>query len=371
MATNNYSISFTLTFFLLFFIFLYLFFTFVKDGKLQWQSWDWLWSFNENFETSDEMKTKVAKLSSQIEKKNEPTKFVSFLSTDKNRPELKFKELCIKGSIHSAYDGKQMNPLMIEYVLHRGCRFLHFDIYFERDDSQLFIGFGEKKEKIPTDNGNDNLEFEDAIAKTIDFAFVEDASSKYKTTNIDDPLFILLRLRIFKEDQETVCKILAKKMSRIIKQYKKHYRPIPLKGNTKISKYLGNKSLFFLFDNDDGIDPFNLAKIEPFFNCQLSPPNNNIRKLFYYHINKNEYKPSIANSKKDFVLIVPNLQKGKLVSQTNPDIYIATEDYQFNCVMCQYWNQDINYKKMEYYFGDALNGGIVDLNSAQSTILNN
>lgn len=369
MGTNNYPLSFMITFFLLFLAFLIFILYFFKNGKFK------LPTINiDNFETNDEMIKSVAKLDKQLEETKENTEqkqqlFTSFLKQEKDRPELKLKDICIKSSINSAYDGKQINPLMIQYVLHCGCRFLHFDINYDREESKLFIGFNENKQKISSENGDTVLEFVDAITKTIDWAFIDETDNKYKISNVDDPLFILLRLRCFKEDENNVCQLFANRLQKITEYYKKYYKPIKLTANTKISKYFGNKSLFFAFDNDDKINEINMQKISPYFNFQLSPSENGIRKLNYYHIDISKYKPSpTKESKNNFVVVLPNQQQN---TSQNPDFYIATKDYYFNCVMYQYWKQDINYKKMEYFFRNEIGSGIVSLNSAENAIMNN
>ena len=109
-------------------------------------------------------------------------------NTTKNLP---LKELCIKSSYNSAYNGYDISGNnMIEYVLSRGCRFLDFELYY--DNSSVKLNYTADPTFTTFTNATPNeVEFGSVMSYITD---------NYKSgdfiPNKLDPLFIHLRIKI-------------------------------------------------------------------------------------------------------------------------------------------------------------------------------
>ena len=55
--------------------------------------------------------------------------------------DIPLNQVCIKASYNSAYDGKDINIEMLEYVINRGCRFLDFELYYNENDSNVYVNY--------------------------------------------------------------------------------------------------------------------------------------------------------------------------------------------------------------------------------------
>jgi len=105
------------------------------------------------------------------------------------------KDIVIKGSYNSAYTGgNYVNTDMIKYVMHRGCRFLDFEIYNYTDtngNKSPVVAVSSQPGTIDTLN---YIPLTDALNAIDDTAFVVD-SGDLTVPNPNDPLFIHLRIQ--------------------------------------------------------------------------------------------------------------------------------------------------------------------------------
>jgi len=112
---------------------------------------------------------------------------------------LPLKELCIKASYNSAYNGYDIvdNTTydMIEYVLSRGCSFLDFELYYDSNGSpdinKVVVNYTADPTFTTFTNANPNKVTFSSVMEYID--------EKYKNgdfiPNKSDPLFIHLRIK--------------------------------------------------------------------------------------------------------------------------------------------------------------------------------
>ena len=110
-------------------------------------------------------------------------------------PTMTVKDIVIKGSYNSAYmGGSYVSTDMLRYVMHRGCRFLDFEIYNYTNTNgnpSPVVAVSSRSETIDTLN---HIPLSDALNAIDDAAFVVD-SGELTVPNPDDPLFIHLRIQ--------------------------------------------------------------------------------------------------------------------------------------------------------------------------------
>tara|TARA_B100001173_G_scaffold281081_1_gene265000 strand:- start:415 stop:1491 length:1077 start_codon:yes stop_codon:yes gene_type:complete len=110
-------------------------------------------------------------------------------------PSMAIKDIVIKGSYNTAYmGGNYVSTDMIKYVMHRGCRFIDFEIYNYTNtngNKSPVVAVSSQPETIDTLN---NIPFTEALNAIDDTAFVVD-SGELTVPNPDDPLFIHLRIQ--------------------------------------------------------------------------------------------------------------------------------------------------------------------------------
>ena len=125
----------------------------------------------------------------------------SITNVSKTVQDLPLKELCIKASYNSAYNGYDISGNdMIEYVLSRGCRFLDFELYYY--NSSVMVNYTSD----PT-----FTTFTNATSNEVTFNSVMSYISSYYSSgdfipNKSDPLFIHLRI---KSDNTAIYGIIA------------------------------------------------------------------------------------------------------------------------------------------------------------------
>jgi hypothetical protein len=164
--------------------------------------------------------------------------------TTKNLP---LKELCIKASYNSAYNGYDIINTtnttvsyhdMIEYVLSRGCRFLDFELYY--DNSIVKLNYTAD----PT-----FTTFTNATPNEVTFSSVMEYINTYYSSgvfipNSSDPLFIHLRIKSDNIDiYSKIADILAGYQTNVLKDTR-------INGDTKLSKLYdkGNCKIIILMD---------------------------------------------------------------------------------------------------------------------------
>jgi hypothetical protein len=133
----------------------------------------------------------------------------SISNASKTTQNLPLKELCIKASYNSAYNGYDISGNnMIEYVLSRGCRFLDFELYYYPNTSSTST-----IDKVVVNYTSDPTftTFTNATPNNVTFNSVmtyitTNYSSGVFIPNSSDPLFIHLRI---KSDNTAIYGIIA------------------------------------------------------------------------------------------------------------------------------------------------------------------
>jgi len=165
----------------------------------------------------------------------------SITNVSKTVQDLPLKELCIKSSYNSAYNGYDISGNnMIEYVLSRGCRFLDFELYYH--DSTVKLNYTADPTFTTFTNATQNeVEFGSVMSYITD---------NYKSgdfiPNKTDPLFIHLRIKI-----NDNYKIACDKIAGILKPYSPNVLfTDQINGDTKLSDLYdnGNGKIVILMD---------------------------------------------------------------------------------------------------------------------------
>ena len=150
---------------------------------------------------------------------------------------LPLKELCIKASYNSAYNGYDIINTkeganqydMIEYVLSRGCRFLDFELYYHTT-GDVVVNYTSDPTFTTFTNANPNKVTFSSVMEYINTYY----SSGDFIPNKSDPLFIHLRI---KSDNpliyDNIAGILAEYKTNILKDTR-------INGDTKLSKLYDN-----------------------------------------------------------------------------------------------------------------------------------
>lgn len=157
----------------------------------------------------------------------------SITNASKTTQNLPLKELCIKASYNSAYNGYDIvdNTTydMIEYVLSRGCRFLDFELYYHTT-GEVVVNYTAD----PT-----FTTFTNATQNEVEFGSVMTYINTYYSSgdfipNKSDPLFIHLRIKSDNIDiYSKIAKILAVYQTNILKDTR-------INGDTTLSKLYDN-----------------------------------------------------------------------------------------------------------------------------------
>ena len=122
---------------------------------------------------------------------------------------LLLREYCIKASYNSACTGSYVNLDMIKYVLSRGCRFLDFELYhIDTTTPNLVDTIGNSKQPcvaFSNDPMGVVLKSKNYLHLNNVFQRIREYAFQAPTPNINDPLFIQLRIYSHEKDmyQET------------------------------------------------------------------------------------------------------------------------------------------------------------------------
>ena len=158
----------------------------------------------------------------------------SITNVSKTVQDLPLKELCIKASYNSAYNGYDISGNdMIEYVLSRGCRFLDFELYYNSNS-------GNDIDKVVVNYTSDPTftTFPNATSTEVTFnsvmSYISSNYSEVFIPNKTDPLFIHLRI---KSDNTAIYGIIADILKDILGD--KVLKDTIITGDTKLSDIYG------------------------------------------------------------------------------------------------------------------------------------
>lgn len=127
---------------------------------------------------------------------------------------LLLREYCIKASYNSACSGSYVNLDMVKYVLSRGCRFLDFELYhIDTTTPNLVDTIGNSKQPcvaFSNDPTSMVLKSKNYLQLSNVFQRIREYAFQAPTPNVNDPLFIQLRIYSQEKDmyQETANLIL-------------------------------------------------------------------------------------------------------------------------------------------------------------------
>jgi hypothetical protein len=178
----------------------------------------------------------------------------SISNASKTTQNLPLKELCIKASYNSAYNGYDIINTtntngsyhdMIEYVLSRGCRFLDFELYYDSNSSsgsdidKVVVNYTADPTFTTFTNANPNKVTFNSVMTYI----TSNYSSGVFIPNSSDPLFIHLRI---KSDNTAIYGIIAK----ILDDSTNVLFTDQINGDTKLSDLYdnGNGKIVILMD---------------------------------------------------------------------------------------------------------------------------
>ncbi len=274
------------------------------------------------------------------------------------------KQYCIKASANSAYSGGFISDEMIKYVLSRGCRFLDFEVFYlpknEKDTKFVpFVGYSNDGAS-PHSQSNNNVELSVLLKTALINAFLTKTSEQYKTTNIDDPLFLHFRLRGSKKEElyDSIQTILES--FQVNETFKSYFITSPITANTPISKIM--KKCVFIFD----FEPTTKG-----YYHQMSSNTNQLEKVNYSQINTREYTktpPSTMSTTEvevyRYKYTVPNYNR---FFQKNVNIFSAIRNYGIQINLMQYYINDVELQKGEELFNE-LQSGVVPMSYCISFI---
>lgn len=121
----------------------------------------------------------------QIEELTESLSSKDYYLSNKS---LKLTDFFIKGSYNSAYNGKEMSKDMLLYVLHRGYRFLDFEVYYHALSGDSANGI--KRAVVSVDDGYSNATTNISLLDVLDTINMNAFSN---VPNKNDPIFIQIR----------------------------------------------------------------------------------------------------------------------------------------------------------------------------------
>ncbi len=270
------------------------------------------------------------------------------------------KQYCIKASSNSAYSGGFISDEMIKYVLSRGCRFLDFEIFHlpkkEGDtDFVPFVGYSSDGSS-PHSQSNNNVELSALLKSALTNAFLTKTSSQFKTTNVDDPLFLHLRLRgQSAEKKQELYNSIQKVFSQLNanETFKSYLMTSPISPETSISKIMKKAVVVFDFE----------PTTKGYYH-NLTSNTENLEKVNYNQINTREYTKTppttLSTTEVDvdrYKYTIPNYNR---FFQKNVNIFSAIRNYGIQINLMQYYINDIELQKGEELFNE-LQSGVVPM----------
>ena len=279
--------------------------------------------------------------------------YVSNNSTEK--PTL--KDYVIKSSYNSAVTGKNVNIDMVKYLLTRGVRLLDFEVLLIDDKPMITYTNDTSLETIETEN---TLLLDNVFSMLSTSAFVQ------PTPNLNDPLFIHLRIKS-KGDDTKLYKLISKSIDATIKP--RLYQGEVTK-QTKMSDIQGK--IVLLIDKTLDRDYKTKSTCEPkepkcynlpaFVNLESGSDDlylhryTELLNLSYDHI-RVEDKCGLCTSTRNLRLVMPDIINN---NAKNPEINSFILNYGAQFVLYKFYSKDDELEQYEQMFNDN-KGGIIPL----------
>ena len=293
---------------------------------------------------------------------SEPTSIVSlppddFYISSENKETPVLKDYIIKSSYNSAVTGEYVNIDMVKYLLKRGVRLLDFEVMLIDDAPMITYTNDKNLETIDTTN---TLLLNNVFSMLTTSAFVQ------PTPNVNDPLFIHLRIKS-EEDDTKLYRLISKSIDSTIRsklytgEVTKQTKMSDLQGkiviivdntidrNYKKNSICGSKerncySLSNLVNLESGSDDLFLHRYTELLN------------LSYDHV-RVEDKCGLCTSTKNMRLVIPDTINN---NTKNPDIDDFVLNYGAQFVLYKFYSKDDELEKYERMFDDN-KGGIIPL----------
>jgi hypothetical protein len=260
--------------------------------------------------------------------------------------DLPLKQFCIKGSYNSSFSGKYISDDMIKYVLSRGCRFLDFEVYYSETDG-AYVGYSSDSQSVSPLISNDApVSLNLLLKQTLSFAF----SGGFEISNINDPLFVQLRLKTEKETRPQLYSKISETINGLksMDAFSSYFYNGNVNGNTPISKLM--KKVVIVFEDDPDM---------PVLHKNMISNTNALMKRTYSEMNPSKFiamppKKISTNETNvvNFTMVVPDKNKS---SQPNVNIFSSINKYGVQISLMQYYVYDTmlleNEKLFKHYNG--------------------
>jgi len=277
-------------------------------------------------------------------KNNENVTINSIHETDTKLP---LSQYVIKASYNTAVTGKYVNTDMIKYVLSRGCRFLDFEIFLIDGKPQVAFTTDSKYKTIQTKN---NILLDEVLSTIVSNAFSN------TSPNINDPLFIHMRIKSSDSSNHDIYKSIAKSLS-IIKDslYNKQ-----IDNKTKLSDIMGK--IVIIVDSTINYhykkytncknDETNCYDLKKYINLESGKNIMNIQR-YSDILSKQNTPPRIINEiTTDADHITLALPDYDIKHTKNPNFKYFISDYGIQIITYRYYIKDDNLQDLEEIFNE-------------------
>lgn len=287
----------------------------------------------------------------------------------KSYTNLHLHNLCIKGTYNSGYSGSgstsngYISLEMVKYMLYRGCRYLDFQIFYMKDDKEnqdIYVGYSNNlDDSKPLQVNLVNIKFNEILETVIKYGLQNSSDAKkldlkYLVPNINDPIFIQLRIHPKSSDKQLIMSKIEETVNNISgKSYNgDFFSKVEINKETYLKDIM--KKIIFVFEYDFEIYNQDKTFYNNFMNKYSIIYLNNgyFRKKMYSDVDRNSNRiiPSkIINMPDaegniqhmiyaDEVKVVCADNKG--VELRNLDIFSSIVDYNNNINLIQYYVND-------------------------------
>lgn len=311
-------------------------------------------------------------------------------------PNLPLHQLCIKGSYNTAYTGSSYTSYgyisidMLKYVLCRGCRYLDFQVFYLSDSNNnmdVCVGYSNDNSVVNVHNINNiQIRFYDILEAVILNGLSPSDTGKslgleYSTPNIEDPLFIQIRIHPESNDK----KVLLNKVQDIITElseksyYSNYFSKVNVDKDTYI-KDIMNK-IIFVFEHDVKLYSEDRVFYKNYMTkfSRLYLDDGFFHKKLYSDLDKTHYRtfsPKIVRKQTANGEMYPMIDTNTITvvcpntygsDPQNMNIYTSLRDYGYQINLLQYYVKDTSslqfIQKSENLF-DSFGFSFVPMHSA-------
>lgn len=316
------------------------------------------------------------------QKNSQPTKITNYLfknlksSFGITKPTQKqLKQFCIKASCNTAYDGVQVSLDMIQYVLSRGCRFLDFEVYW--DKPTLPDGTEDKGQttSVPVVSVSDDPTTPATNCVALDevFKFLQqNAFNQSVCPNSSDPLFIQIRVKYNvplnkTNNQQILYNSIGDIIYNRLSQFQYHST---VNAETDITKLAGKVIIIM----DTYANRSYVEKSTKLYNMVNMESNSDVLTHTTYEDVIKETANGFPIDKNGVVTKMKTIQQVLPMSTINDNQYLFTDNYDSMSVISRYsvqftpmifWRNDSYLQKYEKMFNDT-HTAIIMLSSAMS-----